>query len=97
MIDELIAAGATEDELRDQVVTLLAAGHETTAGSLAWALERLARHPRVSTRLRDGDDAYLDATVKEVLRAAARALDHAAQGRRAVRGRRRGRCRPACT
>jgi cytochrome P450 len=68
VIDELIAAGATEDELRDQVVTLLAAGHETTAGSLAWALERLARHPQVAARLREGDRAYLDATVKEVLR-----------------------------
>jgi cytochrome P450 len=68
VLDELIAAGATEDELRDQVVTLLAAGHETTAGSLAWALERLARHPAVLARLREGDDAYLEATVKEVLR-----------------------------
>jgi len=68
VLDELIAAGAAEDELRDQVVTLLAAGHETTAGSLAWALERIARHPPVAARLRDGDDAYLDATVKEVLR-----------------------------
>jgi cytochrome P450 family 135 len=68
ILDDLIAAGATEDELRDQVVTLLAAGHETTAGSLAWALERLARHPHVAARLRGGDDAYLDATVKEVLR-----------------------------
>jgi cytochrome P450 family 135 len=68
VIDDLIAAGSTEDELRDQVVTLLAAGHETTAGSLAWALERLARHPRVVAQLRDGGDAYLDATVKEVLR-----------------------------
>ena len=64
----MIAAGATEAELRDQVVTLLAAGHETTAGSLAWALERLARHPRVAANLRDGGDEYLDATVKEVLR-----------------------------
>jgi len=68
VIDELIAAGATEDELRDQVVTLLAAGHETTAGSLAWACERLARHPDVVARLREDGDAYLDATVKEVLR-----------------------------
>jgi cytochrome P450 len=68
VLDELIAAGSSEDELRDQVVTLLAAGHETTAGSLAWALERLARHPDVAARLRDGDDAYLDAVVKEVLR-----------------------------
>ena len=55
-------------ELRDQVVTLLAAGHETTAGALAWALERLARHPRVLARVRTGDDAYLEAVVKEVLR-----------------------------
>jgi cytochrome P450 len=68
VIDDLVAAGASEDELRDQVVTLLAAGHETTAGSLAWALERLARHPRVAVRLRGGGDDYLDATVKEVLR-----------------------------
>jgi cytochrome P450 len=68
VLDELIAAGASEDELRDQVITLLAAGHETTAGSLAWALERIARHPHVAARLRDGDDAYLEATVKEVLR-----------------------------
>ena len=68
VIDELIAAGATEDELRDQVVTLLAAGHETTPGSLAWACERLARHPDVVARLREDGDAYLDATVKEVLR-----------------------------
>ena len=68
VLDELIAAGADDDELRDQVVTLLAAGHETTAGSLAWACERLARHPAVAARLRDGDPAYLDATVKEVLR-----------------------------
>jgi cytochrome P450 family 135 len=68
VVDELIAAGASEDELRDQVVTLLAAGHETTAGSLAWACERLARHPRVVARLREDGAAYLDATVKEVLR-----------------------------
>jgi cytochrome P450 family 135 len=61
-----------DGELRDQLVTLLAAGHETTAGSLAWALERLARHPAVLERLRDelesGDDTYLEAVVKEVLR-----------------------------
>jgi cytochrome P450 len=54
-------------ELRDQLVTLLAAGHETTATALAWGVERLARHPDVLTRI-GGDDAYLDATVKEVLR-----------------------------
>ena len=58
----------TREELRDQVVTVLAAGHETTAASLAWALERLARHPGVLVRIREGDDGYLDAVVKEVLR-----------------------------
>jgi cytochrome P450 len=58
----------SREELRDQLVTLLAAGHETTAGALGWALERLARHPEVLARLRLGEDAYLDAVVKEVLR-----------------------------
>jgi cytochrome P450 len=58
----------TDDELRDQLVTLLAAGHETTATALSWALERLARHPQGLARLRAGDEAYLDATVNEVLR-----------------------------
>jgi cytochrome P450 len=56
----------TREELRDQLVTLLAAGHETTAGALAWALERLARHPDVLARARDED--YLEAVIKEVLR-----------------------------
>jgi cytochrome P450 family 135 len=56
----------SREELRDQLVTLLAAGHETTAGALGWALERLARHPEVLTRM--GDDAYLEAVIKEVLR-----------------------------
>jgi cytochrome P450 len=58
----------TREEIRDQLVTLLAAGHETTAGALGWALERLARHPAVLARVRAGDDAYLDAVIKEVLR-----------------------------
>ena len=57
-----------DDELRDHLVTLLAAGHETTAGALAWAVERLARRPDVLARLRTGDDAWLDAVVKETLR-----------------------------
>ena len=68
IVDELIAAGSTDDELRDQLVTLLAAGHETTAGALAWALERLARHPQVLARLRADEPGYADAVVKEVLR-----------------------------
>jgi cytochrome P450 len=59
----------TDRHLRDQLVALLAAGHDTSAASLSWAFERLARHPHVQDRLRDGDPAYLDAVVKEVLRA----------------------------
>jgi len=58
----------SDRHLRDQLVALLAAGHDTSAASLSWAFERLARHPRVQARLRDGEAAYLDAVVKEVLR-----------------------------
>jgi cytochrome P450 len=58
----------TDRHLRDQLVALLAAGHDTSAASLAWAFERLARHPAVHARLGEGDPAYLDAVVKEVLR-----------------------------
>jgi cytochrome P450 len=59
----------TDRHLRDQLVALLVGGHDSSAASLAWAFERLARHPAVHARLRDGDPAYLDAVVKEVLRA----------------------------
>ena len=60
-------------ELRDELMTLLVAGHETTASELAWAFERLARTPRVLRRLteeidRGDEDAYLTATVQETLR-----------------------------
>jgi cytochrome P450 len=59
----------SDDELRDELMTLLIAGHETTATGLAWALERLARDPASLERLRDeGDDAFRDAVVKETLR-----------------------------
>lgn len=60
-----------EDELRDQLVTLLLAGHETTATALAWAFDALFRNPEVRSKLEaslsDGDD-YLDAVVEESLR-----------------------------
>jgi cytochrome P450 len=62
----------SDDEIHDELLTLLVAGHETTATALAWAVERLVRHPDKLTRLteetRDGDTAYLDAVVVETLR-----------------------------
>jgi cytochrome P450 len=58
----------TDRHVRDQLVALLMGGHDSSAASLAWAFERLARHPAVHARLRDGEPAYLDAVVKEVLR-----------------------------
>jgi cytochrome P450 len=67
----------TDSELRDELVTLLLAGHETTATSVAWAIERLVRHPDKLARLvaeidaeRDGggEGEYLTAVVNETLR-----------------------------
>jgi cytochrome P450 len=64
----------TNAELRDELFTMLAAGHETTATGLASAFELLLRNPEVLSRLReelqsdDEGEAYLDALVKEVLR-----------------------------
>jgi cytochrome P450 len=60
-------------ELRDELMTLLVAGHETTASELSWAFERLIRTPEVLRRLVEeidaGDgDAYLQATIQETLR-----------------------------
>jgi cytochrome P450 len=60
-------------ELRDELVTLLVAGHETTATALAWALERLTRHPaaleRLTEEVRSGDgEEYVDGVIRETLR-----------------------------
>jgi cytochrome P450 len=76
--------GLSDKELRDELITLLAAGHETTATSLCWAFEWILSHPEVEARLRAElagvaphralapDDLpkleYFDATIKEVLR-----------------------------
>ena len=62
----------TDREIRDELLTMLIAGHETTANALAWSFERLLRHPDVLERLLAeldaGGDDYLDAVVKETLR-----------------------------
>jgi cytochrome P450 family 135 len=59
----------TDRELRDELVTLLVAGHETTATGLSWAFDLLLHNPRVLRKLEEGDGDYLDAVVKESLRA----------------------------
>jgi cytochrome P450 len=63
----------TDQELRDELVTLLLAGHETTATSVAWAVERLVRHPaklaRLVAEIDAGEgDAYMQAVISETLR-----------------------------
>jgi cytochrome P450 len=62
----------SEQEIRDELLTLLVAGHETTATTLAWCFERLVREPAVLERLvaevDAGEDAYVTATIQETLR-----------------------------
>ena len=64
--------GLADREIRDQLVTLLIAGHETTAGALAWALERLLRAPQAlaaaTLAAERNDTDYLGAACKEALR-----------------------------
>ncbi len=73
MLAEFEDGGRMSDkELRDQLMTLLLAGHETTATALAWTFDLLLRHPEPLQRLRDslaaGEDDYLRATISESLR-----------------------------
>jgi cytochrome P450 len=63
----------SDEEVHDELLTLLVAGHETTATELAWALERLAREPGVLARLVEevdsgDDDTYMTAVIRETLR-----------------------------
>jgi cytochrome P450 len=73
MLSEFEDGGSMDDtELRDQLMTLLLAGHETTATALAWTFDLVLRHPAVLARLRDelatAEDEYLRATISESLR-----------------------------
>ena len=70
--DENDQAGLSDEELRDQLVTLLLAGHETTATALAWALYELGRDAAQEQKAREaalaGDEEYLEAVLKEAMR-----------------------------
>jgi cytochrome P450 len=73
MLAEFEDGGRMSDkELRDQLMTLLLAGHETTATALAWTFDLLLSHPEQLQRLRDsleaGEEDYLRATISESLR-----------------------------
>jgi len=79
VLSQLLLVGESEGEqplsdaeLRDQLVTLLLAGHETTASGLSWALYELGRHPELMRRAQQaavqGDDDHLEAVMKESLR-----------------------------
>jgi cytochrome P450 len=65
-------APLTDEEMRDQLVTLLLAGHETTASALSWTLHELGRNPDLLKRAVQaadtGDEAFLDACLKEAMR-----------------------------
>jgi len=70
--DDPSGGGLTDEELRDQLVTLLLAGHETTATALAWTLHELAKDPAEERKARDaatsGDGDHLEAVLKEAMR-----------------------------
>jgi cytochrome P450 len=68
----LASPDANDEQIRDEIMTLFMAGHETTANALTWAIYLLAQHPQVDERAaaaaRTGDREYIARVVKEVLR-----------------------------
>ena len=75
VLSRLLTAGGgdlTDEEVRDQMITLLLAGHETTATALAWSFHELARRPDIQRLAQhaadDGDEEYLQAVAKEAMR-----------------------------
>ncbi|WP_081343256.1 MULTISPECIES: cytochrome P450 [Mycobacteroides] len=78
VLSRLLQSGAnaatplTDAELRDQLITLLLAGHETTAAALSWTLWELAQNPKIQAEAVDaasrGDDRFLEAILKEGMR-----------------------------
>ncbi|MPZ82907.1 MAG: cytochrome P450 [Actinophytocola sp.] len=75
VLSRLLTAGGgdlSDEEVRDQMITLLLAGHETTATALAWSFHELARRPDVQRRAQEaadaGDEDYLQAVAKEAMR-----------------------------
>jgi cytochrome P450 len=75
VLSRLLTAGGgdlSDHEVRDQMITLLLAGHETTATALAWSFHELARRPDIQRTAQraadDGDEDYLQAVAKEAMR-----------------------------
>jgi cytochrome P450 len=72
ILSMLLATPLSDSEIHDELITMMIAGHETTATALAWAFDLLLHHPRVLDRLREelraGDESYLEAVVHESLR-----------------------------
>ncbi|MEU9688536.1 cytochrome P450 [Amycolatopsis japonica] len=59
VLSRLIATDGTREQMRDELITLLLAGHETTASTLGWAFHLLDEHPEIAAKLRAEADAVL--------------------------------------
>jgi cytochrome P450 len=68
LLSLLLATGMPDSQVRDEAMTLLLAGHETTANALAWTFHLLSRYPKEQDRIADGDPDFTTAVVRESLR-----------------------------